>query len=155
MCISLKLFVICLIFSVKYRETFAVNTVIKAIQRSNSAPELNKPSTSATGKSAIRHAKATTSTSKNVHFHSDVARRLSEDLNEALLPTNVEHFNPSRDGYYARINRVLVRYGVGAVAGTAVGVGAVEIYNRAVLATTTSTTTSTTTEENLPLISNE
>lgn len=156
MCIFVKVFLICIIFSIKYCKTFSINTntATRTIYRTNSAPELNKPSTSATGRSAIRHIKASASTAKNVHFRSDVARRLSEDLNEALLATNVEHLNPSRDGYHARNNRVLARYGVGAVVMSALGVGAAEIYKRtsAVLTKTTSTTTSTT-EENISLIS--
>lgn len=153
MAILVKVSFICVIF--------AVNIIAppppRAISRTNSAPELNRPrSTPFATRSHGRPTASSSSSSKtrnNVHFQSDVARRLSDDLNEALLATTGEHLNPSRDGYYARVNRVLARYGVGVVVGSAVGIGAVKLYNQTTVALeTTTTTTSTTTEENSSLV---
>lgn len=147
MSILVKLIFICVIF--------AVNIIAppppRPIPRTNSLPELNRPMV--TSSSHDIHATSSSKRRNNVHFQTDIARRLSADLNEALLSTNGDHLNPSRDGYYANVNRVLARYGVGLAVGTGIGAGAVELYNRTIskLPTTTSTT-STTTEENIPLI---
>lgn len=138
---------------------FAVNNTIappplRTISRTNSAPELNVPRSRAFATRSNNRPTASTSSSKarnNVYIRSDVARRLSDDLNNALLSTNVEHLNPARDGYYASTNRVLARYGIATALGAAVGVGAVELYNRTHTIPELSTT-STTTEENIPLI---
>lgn len=72
---------------------------------------------------------------KRVSFISDV------NLREASEQTHSEHLIPSRDGVRARIRRILIRYGapvaVGAVVGSAVGVGAFEFFNTSTTSTTT------------------
>lgn len=127
---------------------------IRTIYRTNSAPELNRPIATRTNSHGVKPIASTTKT--RTYLRSNVARRLSDDLNEALLSTRSEHLSPTRDGYYASVNKVLARYGVGIVLGPALGVGAVEIYNRAAAAlettTTTTTPTSTTPEENMHLL---
>lgn len=51
----------------------------------------------------------------------------SINLNEAIAQTNVPfaESNPSRDGFYARVNKVLVKHASAAVVGAAVGLGVV------------------------------
>lgn len=134
---------------------FAVNNTsapppLRTITRTNSAPELYVPRTRVTF-ATRSHNRPAAAARNNIYLRSDVARRLSDELNSALLSTNVEHLNPARDGYYASANRVLARYGIGAALGTVVGVGGVELYNRT-HSLAEWTTTTTTTEENIPLI---
>lgn len=151
MSVLVKVVFIFIIFAVN--NTSAPPPPPRSIPRTNSAPELNILRTTATRSHDRANASPSTSTKarNNVHFQSqsDVARRLSEDLNQALLSTTGEHLNPSRDGYYSHVNRVLAQYGVGAVVGTAIGIGAVELYNLTNTKWTTTTSTSTTTEENV------
>lgn len=136
MCVFVKFLLIFIILFGKYLEiystisTSARSSSSRSIYRTNSAPELNRPIAFETRNNIhTRQPQASTSkTRKTVHFQHNVARRLSDELNEALLATQSEHLNPTRDGYYARVNKVLARYGVAAVLGPALGVGAVEIY---------------------------
>lgn len=53
------------------------------------------------------------------------------DLAEASLPTNSgpEHLNPERDGFFARVNRIVFPAAVGVAAGAAIGVGVDKIIN--------------------------
>lgn len=173
MTVFVKAFLFFVIFSIKYIEIYSMvvnagrSSPITPIYRTNSAPSLNGAiadgaiaDTLPTSRLIQRGQTTTTTTGTRnaIYLRSDIAERLHHDLNEALLstPTNIERLNPARDGYYARINRVLVRYGISAVVGTAVGFGVVKIYNHTVASmtstTTRTTTTSTTTEENGPLI---
>lgn len=70
------------------------------------------------------------------------------NLNEAAVQTNVpfSELNPSRDGFFARANRVLARQAASALVGTAIGFGADEILHR--MNSTSTITSTTTTEEN-------
>lgn len=166
-----KVFLIFAIFSVKLYQIYSTipnaarSLAIRPIYRINSLPELTRPIAHET-RTTIEHSSPGASTSKTriqnrpTNLRSDVSRRLSDDLNEALLSTSGSRLIPSRDGYYASVNRVLARYGVGVAVGAGAGAGAVELYNRTrtintLPTTTTPSTTSTTTtteENNLPLI---
>lgn len=77
-------------------------------------------------------------------------------LNEASVQTNVpfSELNPSRDGFFARTNRVLAKHAVSTFVGTAVGFAVDEMLHRmnstsTTITTTTTTPPSTTTEENI------
>lgn len=166
--VFVKAFLFFAIFSIKYFEIYSMvvsagrSSSITPIYRSNSLPTLNAAigDMRSTRRLVDREQPiASTLVGRNgIYLRSDVAQRLQHDLNEALLSTrtNVERLNPARDGYYARVNRVLVRYGISAVIGSAVGFGAVKLYNHTITSmtttTTSTTTTTTTTEENTPLI---
>lgn len=83
---------------------------------------------------------STSGASKKVSFqHEAVAKdetqplrmRSVSDINlhEAIVGTHSVHLNPARDGTYARMRRIFLRYGAPAVIGSAVGVGVFEIVN--------------------------
>lgn len=171
MTVFVKGFLFFAIFSIKYFEIYSMvvnagrsSPPITSIYRSNSLPSLNGAigSIRSTRRlvdrgQPIASITRTSEGRNGIYLRSDVAQRLQHDLNEALLstPTNVERINPARDGYYARVNRVLVRYGISGVVGTAVGFGVVKLYNHTIASkptTTTTTSTTSTTEENTPLI---
>lgn len=157
-----KVILIFVIFSVKWFEIYSINSnvaripEIRPIYRTNSVPELSSPITHETRTTTNVRGSSVASTSRTqnratLNQRTAVSRRLSDDLNEALLSTNTRHFNPTHDGYYASVNRVLVRHGISVLIGSGVGIGVAEIYNRtgSTLSTTTTTpTTTTTTEEN-------
>lgn len=71
-------------------------------------------------------------------------RNVDFDLREVSLPTDVEHFNPMRDGVYARVRRILLRHGAaivsGGVIGGAIGVGGSAIVDHFVNNNITTTT---------------
>lgn len=81
---------------------------------------------------------------QKVDLSLDETRRLRVDLNEAAQGTHAELLNPARDGYYTRLNRVLLRYGASVGLGTAIGAGALDLYERTHAAAKTITTTTTT-----------
>lgn len=168
MAVFVKGFLFFAILSIKYFEIYSMvvnagrSSPITSIYRSNSLPSLNGAigNIRSTRRYVVDREQPIASTSgarNGIYLRSDVAQRLQHDLNEALLstPTNVERLNPARDGYYSRVIRVLARYGISAVVGSAVGFGAVKLYNHtfaSLSTTTTPSTTTSTTEENTPLI---
>lgn len=154
--VFVKSFLIFVLFFAKYLEMYAMITntariqVFRPIYRTNSAPELFIPSGSSIHRGKSIASTSRTQTQKTIYRHSNVPRRLSEDLNEALLSTNSRHLNPSHDGYYSSVNTVLVRYGIGVAVGTGFGVGVMKLYNnnaKELPTSTTSTTIPTTTTE--------
>lgn len=69
---------------------------------------------------------------------------LDLDLHEATLGTNSEHLDPTRDGVFARVRRILLQHGTSAAVGSVMGVGAFEMMRTTF---TTTTTTMRTTQE--------
>lgn len=100
----------------------------------------------------LRDPVASTSNTKQITFEEDLQRLRSVsniNLDEAVRATNAEHLDPTRDGVYARLNRILLQYGTAVVVGSAIGAGAIELVNRTSTATTTTTAApiSTSTQE--------
>lgn len=70
----------------------------------------------------------------------------SINLDAALESTYGEQLNPARDGFYARIQRILIQQGAAAVVGSVAGYGVYEFLNRA------NGTTTTTAQSNQTLV---
>lgn len=84
-----------------------------------------------------------------VELNLEENHRLATDLNDAAHGTHAERLNPSRDGYYTRLNGVLLRYGASVGLGTALGAGIVDINNRIHAKKTATTTTTETSADNI------
>lgn len=117
----------------------------KPIERTRAEPELGStstipesdshPSTSGRKEIDIRERESLISNAKRVHFPTDA------ELTEISQPTNEgSNFNPVRDGFYARLNRLLYGSLAPAVVGTATGLGAAYLANSTFMHTATTTT---------------
>lgn len=107
-------------------------------------------------------------TKNRINQETRTREKSSINLNEASVQTNVpfSELNPSRDGFFARVNQAFAKQAASALAGAAVGYAVDEWVHRknnttstpstttttsttAPTTTTSTTTTSTTTEENI------
>lgn len=130
---------------IQVESTFSSSAAVKArrtqsMRASALKPELNvnvRPvshsSTSSTSsitslKDTDSKSMASTSGFKENEFHplAEKSKHVSfteADLREVSAQTHNDVLDPTRDGVYARMQRILTRYGSAAVVGTAIGVG--------------------------------
>lgn len=96
-----------------------------------------KPKISCTGECTMREI--------DIQRETQHARNVLDlNLREASVATNIEHLNPTQDGVFARVRRILFRNGATGVIGAGIGVSGVimnENFNKNIATTPRSITT--------------